>query len=282
MIKIDCLKIRDNILADLPAIKGEAIFIQVGDRSDSTTYINSKKKLCEKYNIKYSHIQRGENISQTDLINIIEQFNQDDNVVGIMVQLPLPIHIDEQAVINAIAPEKDIDGFTHINKGKLMVGDRSAIVPCTPLGIMCILQAIKFNPRGKNVVIAGRSNIVGKPMTQLLINFGATVTCCNSSTPDDKLKELILKSDLFISAIDKPWYFDVEYFGKENLKLLNNTIAIDVGIAKVEDKLKGNIDTELYDYFQAVTPVPGGVGPMTVACVLTNIAKCEKIQSENK
>lgn len=282
MIKIDCLKIRDNVLADLPEIKGEAIFIQVGDRPDSTTYINSKKKLCEKYNIKYSHIQRGEGISQTDLINIIEQFNQNDNVVGIMVQLPLPIHIDEQAVINAIAPEKDIDGFTHINKGKLMVGDKSAIVPCTPLGIMCILQAIKFNLRGKNVVIAGRSNIVGKPMAQLLINFGATVTCCNSSTPDDKLKELILKSDLFISAIDKPWYFDVEYFGKENLKLLNNTIAIDVGIAKVEDKLKGNIDTELYDYFQAITPVPGGVGPMTVACVLTNIAKCEKIQSENK
>lgn len=282
MIKIDCLKIRDNILADLPEIKGEAIFIQVGDRPDSTAYINNKKKLCDKYNIKYKHIQKRESITETELIDLIVKYNYDDNVTGIMVQLPLPIHIDEQAVINAIDPVKDIDGFTHENKGKLMVGDRSAIVPCTPLGIMCILQAIKFNPKGKNIVIAGRSNIVGKPMTQLLINFGATVTCCNSSTPDDKLKELILKSDLFISAIDKPWYFDVEYFGKENLKLLNNTIAIDVGIAKVEDKLKGNIDTELYDYFQAITPVPGGVGPMTVACVLTNIAKCEKIQSENK
>lgn len=282
MIKIDCLKIRDNILADLPEIKGEAIFIQVGDRPDSTAYINNKKKLCDKYNIKYSHIQKRESITEAELIDLIVKYNFDDNVVGIMVQLPLPIHINEQAIIDAIDPVKDIDGFTHENKGKLMVGDRSAIVPCTPLGIMCILQAIKFNPKGKNVVIAGRSNIVGKPMTQLLINFGATVTCCNSSTPDDKLKELILKSDLFISAIDKPWYFDVEYFGKENLKLLNNTIAIDVGIVKVEDKLKGNIDTELYDHFQAITPVPGGVGPMTVACVLTNIAKCEKIQSENK
>lgn len=282
MIKIDCLKIRDNILADLPEIKGEAIFIQVGDRPDSTAYINNKKKLCDKYNIKYKHIQKRESITEAELIDLIVKYNYDDNVTGIMVQLPLPIHINEEAVIDAIWPEKDIDGFTHENKGKLMVGDRSAIVPCTPLGIMCILQAIKFNPKGKNIVIAGRSNIVGKPMTQLLINFGATVTCCNSSTPDDKLKELILKSDLFISAIDKPWYFDVEYFGKENLKLLNNTIAIDVGIAKVEDKLKGNIDTELYDYFQAITPVPGGVGPMTVACVLTNIAKCEKIQNENK
>lgn len=282
MIKIDCLKIRNNILADLPEIKGEAIFIQVGDRPDSTAYINNKKKLCDKYNIKYKHIKKRESITETELIDLIVQYNYDDNVAGIMVQLPLPIHINEQAVIDAIDPVKDIDGFTHENKGKLMVGDRSAIVPCTPLGIMCILQAIKFNPRGKNVVIAGRSNIVGKPMTQLLINFGATVTCCNSSTPDEKLKELILNSDLFISAIDKPWYFDIEYFGRENLELLNNTIAIDVGIAKVEDKLKGNIDTELYDYFQAITPVPGGVGPMTVACVLTNIAKCEKIQNENK
>lgn len=282
MIKIDCLKIRNNILADLPEIKGEAIFIQVGDRPDSTAYINNKKKLCDKYNIKYKHIQKRESITETELIDLIVKYNYDDNVAGIMVQLPLPIHINEQAVIDAIDPVKDIDGFTHENKGKLMVGDRSAIVPCTPLGIMCILQAIKFNPRGKNVVIAGRSNIVGKPMTQLLINFGATVTCCNSSTPDEKLKELILNSDLFISAIDKPWYFDIEYFGRENLELLKNTIAIDVGIVKVEDKLKGNIDTELYDYFQAITPVPGGVGPMTVACVLTNIAKCEKIQNENK
>lgn len=282
MIKIDCLKIRDNVLADLPKIKGETIFIQVGDRPDSTAYINNKKKLCDKYNIKYKHIHKRESITETELIDLIVKYNFDENVAGIMVQLPLPIHIDEQAVINAIAPEKDIDGFTHENKGKLMVGDRSAIVPCTPLGIMCILQAIKFNPKGKNVVIAGRSNIVGKPMTQLLINFGATVTCCNSNTPDKKMKELILNSDLFITAIDKPWYFDIEYFGRENLELLNNTIAIDVGIAKVEDKLKGNIDTELYDYFQAITPVPGGVGPMTVACVLTNIAKCEKIQNENK
>ena len=143
-----------------------------------------------------------------------------------------------------------------------------------------ILKAINFNLKRANVVVVGRSNIVGKPMVQLLINAGATVTCCNSNTDTATLKKLIFNSDLFISAIDKPWYFDVEYFGKDNLHLLNNTIAIDVGIARVEGKLKGNINTELYDYFQAVTPVPGGVGPMTVASVLMNIVKCEEIQTQ--
>lgn len=279
---INCLEIRDKLVADLPEIKGKAVFIQVGDRADSDAYINGKKTLCDKYGIKYSHIKNGEGIPQEDLIDIIEQYNQDKEVVGIMVQLPLPSHINEEAVINAIAPEKDIDGFTHINKGKLLVGDTTGIVPCTPLGIMSILLAINFDPKGKNVVVVGRSNIVGKPMVQLLINFGATVTCCNSNTPKETLKNLIFNSDLFISAIDKPWYFDVEYFGKDNLHLLNNTIAIDVGIARIQGKLVGNINKELYDDFKAITPVPGGVGPMTVASVLINIAKCEKIQSDNR
>lgn len=279
---INCLEIRDELTANLPKIKGTAVFIQVGDRADSNTYIANKIKLCEKHGIAYNHFHLTEDVTEEELINHINAFNDTKDVTGIMVQLPLPKHINEEAVINAIAPEKDIDGFTHINKGKLLVGDTTGIVPCTPLGIMAILKAINFDLKGKNVVVVGRSNIVGKPMVQLLINAGATVTCCNSNTPKETLKNLIFNSDLFISAIDKPWYFDVEYFGKDNLHLLNNTIAIDVGIARIQRKLVGNINKELYDDFKAITPVPGGVGPMTVASVLINIAKCEKIQSDNR
>ena len=277
---INCLEIRDELTAKLPKIKGTAVFIQVGDRADSNTYIANKIKLCEKHGITYNHFHLTEDVTEEELINHINVFNDTKDVTGIMVQLPLPKHINEEAVINAIAPEKDIDGFTHINKGKLLVGDETGIVPCTPLGIMAILKAINFNLKGANVVVVGRSNIVGKPMVQLLINAGATVTCCNSSTDTATLKKLIFNSDLFISAIDKPWYFDVKYFGKDNLHLLNKTTAIDVGIARIEGKLRGNINTELYDYFQAVTPVPGGVGPMTVASVLMNIVKCEEIQNK--
>lgn len=279
---INCLKIRDELTANLPEVKGTAVFIQVGNRADSNTYIANKIKLCEKYGITYNHFHLTEDITEEELINHINAFNDTKDVAGIMVQLPLPKHINEEAIINAIAPEKDIDGFTHINKGKLLVGDETGIVPCTPLGIMAILKAINFDPKGKNVVVVGRSNIVGKPMVQLLINAGATVTCCNSNTPKEILKNLIFNSDLFISAIDKPWYFNVEYFGKDNLHLLNNTIAIDVGIARIQGKLVGNINKELYDDFKAITPVPGGVGPMTVASVLINIAKCEKIQFDNR
>ena len=279
---INCLEIRDELTANLPEVKGTAVFIQVGNRADSNTYIANKIKLCEKYGITYNHFHLTEDITEEELINHINAFNDTKDVAGIMVQLPLPKHINEEAIINAIAPEKDIDGFTHINKGKLLVGDETGIVPCTPLGIMAILKAINFDPKGKNVVVVGRRNIVGKPMVQLLINAGATVTCCNSNTPKEILKNLIFNSDLFISAIDKPWYFNVEYFGKDNLHLLNNTIAIDVGIARIQGKLVGNINKELYDDFKAITPVPGGVGPMTVASVLINIAKCEKIQFDNR
>ena len=274
---INCLEIRDNILKDINVSQGRNIFIQVGNRADSNIYIRNKKRLCNKYGISHKHVEYEEYITEQELIDRIEHFNNCHDVTGIMVQLPLPKHINEEAIINAIDPKKDIDGFTHINKGKLMVGDETAIIPCTPLGIIKILEGIDFDCKGKNVVIVGRSNIVGKPMVQLLINEGATVTCCNSNTPQEKIKELIFNSDLFISAIDKPCYYDVEYFGKDNLTKLNNTIAIDVGIIKVNDKIEGNISKEIYENFKAITSVPGGVGLMTVAGVLMNIVKCSKM-----
>lgn len=280
---LDCKQYKKDIIDVVKEhykIKGKSVFIQVGDNSASTTYINQKNKACENAGIEYFHLQLPKDIEQNLLIEQIEFFNKHNDYVGIMVQLPLPNHIDEQTVINAINPEKDIDGFTHVNKGKLMVADDSVIVPCTPYGIDTLLELINFNLQGKNVVVVGRSNIVGKPMTQLLINRGATVTCCNSKTPKETLKNLILNSDLFISAIDKPNYFDIQYFGKDNLAKLKNIVAIDVGIFRINNKLYGNISKELYESFEAITPVPGGIGQMTVASVISNIIKCASLQNK--
>lgn len=279
---IDCLAIRDNLINNIKDninIENErAVFIQVGNRADSNAYIKGKKALCDKVGIRYLHIQCEEEITESELLNLIEKYNKDNTAIGIMVQLPLPKHINEESIINAILPQKDIDGFTYINKGKLMVGDETGLIPCTPLGITKILEAINFDCKGKKVVIVGRSNIVGKPMVQLLINKGATVISCNSNTPEETLKSLILDCDLFISAIDKPWYFNIEYFGKQNLYKLQNVTAIDVGIIRDDNRLKGNIDIELYNAFKDITPVPKGVGPITVAGVIMNIIKCKEIQ----
>lgn len=284
---IDCLSIRDKWLEELELEKVaksnyKALFIQVGDREDSTTYVNNKKSLCDRFSIGYTNLKFPDNMTEDLLIEFIEHYNSSKNILCMMVQLPLPSHINEERVINAIDPKKDLDGFTHINKGKLLVGDESAILPCTPYGIMKILESIDFDCRGKNVVVAGRSNIVGKPMVQLLINNGATVTCCNSSTDKEKFKELVFNSDLFISAIDKPNYYNTEFFGEENLDKLKNVIAIDVGIFRIDGELCGNIDKNIYDNFKAITPVPKGVGPMTVAGVLANIKKCYDINIEGE
>lgn len=278
---LKCNQYRDDLAENLKKtckINGISVFIQVGDNPASTTYINQKGKACNKAGIQYNYVVFSKDITEEQLIAKIEEYNNSVDVVGIMVQLPLPSHINEDAVINAIKPEKDIDGFTHVNKGKLMVADESVIVPCTPYGIDTLLESINFDCEGKNVVVVGRSNIVGKPMTQLLINRGATVTCCNSKTSKETLTNLILNSDLFISAIDKSDFFDIQYFGKDNLAKLSNIIAIDVGIFRILDKLHGNINKELYDYFKAITPVPGGVGPMTITGVLSNIIKCASLQ----
>ena len=278
---LNCNEYRDDIakiIKENYKINGVSVFIQVGDNPASTTYINQKGKACNKAGIQYNYVVFDKDTTEEQLIAKIEEYNSSVDVIGIMVQLPLPSHINEDAVINAIKPEKDIDGFTHVNKGKLMTNDKTALIPCTPLGIAKLLKNINFDLQGKNVVVVGRSNIVGKPMTQLLINEGATVTCCNSKTSKETLTNLILNSDLFISAIDKPDFFDIQYFGKDNLAKLSNIIAIDVGIFRIEDKLHGNINKELYDYFKAITPVPGGVGPMTITGILSNIIKCASLQ----
>lgn len=271
---INCKEIRDKEIAKIKeTYKGgcKVAFIQVGKNEASNVYVRNKIKLCKKVGIEVEHIQFKEIISEGELINFIEFLNKQKEIHGIMVQLPLPRHIDEQAVINSIDAEKDIDGFTAINKGKLMLDDESALISCTPKGIMTILEHQKIDLNGKNVVIAGRSNIVGKPLAQLMINKGATVTVCNSKTSKYLLKYLISTSDIFISAIGQ-----ANYFNYETLDVyLSDTIAIDVGINRDSDgKLCGDIDKELYDEFKAVTSVPGGVGLITVLEVIRNSIEC--------
>ena len=268
---INCKEIREKEIAKIKeTYKGgcKVVFIQIGENPASNVYVRNKINLCKEVGIEVKHIQGDEETSQEALINSIKRFNLDKDIHGIMVQLPLPEHISEEAVINAIAPEKDIDGFTTINKGKLMIGDKDAIIPCTPKGIMTILEHENIDLQGKNVVIVGRSNIVGKPLAQLMINAGATVTVCNSKTDKIILNCLIASSDIFISAIGKANHFNKNTF---EFYRLDNTIAIDVGINRDnEGKLCGDISKELYDSFKDVTSVPGGVGVMTVLEVIKN------------
>lgn len=272
---INCKEIREKEISKIKeTYKGgcKVVFIQIGENPASNVYVRNKINLCKEVGIEVKHIQGDEETSQEALINSIKRFNLDKDIHGIMVQLPLPEHISEEAVINAIAPEKDIDGFTTINKGKLMIGDKDAIIPCTPKGIMTILEYQGIDLNGKIVTIVGRSNIVGKPLAQLMINAGATVTVCNSKTDEITLNCLIAYSDIFISAIGKANHFNKNMF---EFYRLDNTIAIDVGINRDEEgKLCGDIDKELYEEFKDVTSVPGGVGVMTVLEVIKNSIEC--------
>ena len=279
---IICEEIREKEIEKIKeTYKGccKVAFIQIGDNPASNVYVRNKIKLCEEVGIEVKHIQGDEETSEEALLYSIEKLNNDKNIHGIMVQLPLPAHINEQAVINAIAPNKDIDGFTSANKGKLMIGDKTAILPCTPKGIMTVLEHQNIDLAGKNVVIVGRSNIVGKPLANLMINEGATVTVCNSKTDRRKLINYIAQSDIFISAIGIANYWNKSKFYYNNLR---STIAIDVGINRdSEGKLCGDIDKNLYYKFEAVTSVPGGDGVMTVLEVIKNSIECyEKLGVE--
>lgn len=286
---LNCKEIRSN---EIERMKRElnlngcrAVFVQVGNNSASDVYVRNKINLCTEVGIEVKHLHFDDTMKEEKLIALINTMNTDDTIHGIMVQLPLPRHIDENKIINAISPEKDIDGFTHINKGKLMVGDNTSMVACTPSGIMDIIDYIGEDIKGKNVIIVGRSNIVGKPLAQLLINKGATVTVCNSSTNIHFLGELISRSDMFITAIGCANYFNKDLFDKIDLPLcrLKNIVAIDVGINRDEhNKLCGDISRDLYENFRIITPVPNGVGVMTVLNVIKNIIKCYKNKVDNK
>jgi len=240
---------------------GLAVII-VGENPASQVYVRNKTRACEKVGFYSETIKLEENISEDDLIKKIEELNEDDKIDGILVQLPLPKHIDELKVINSIKPEKDVDGFSNVNVGKMVIGDESGFLSCTPYGIMQLLEGYDIDVDGKDVVVVGRSNIVGKPMAMMLIQKGATVQVCNSRTKD--LSKKLKKADIIVVAVGVPRMIKAT-------DVKEGVVVIDVGINRVDGKLCGDVDYEdVAQKASYITPVPGGVGPMTIASLIKN------------
>ena len=236
--------------------------IQVGKDPASTVYVNNKKKACEYIGIKSLSYELPEEATEQELLSIVEELNGRDDVDGILVQLPLPEHMNEDKVLLAIAPEQDVDGFHPINVGNLSIG-RPGYVSCTPAGIIQLLKRSGIEIEGKECVVLGRSNIVGKPMAMLLLRENGTVTVCHSRTRN--LKEITRRADILVVAVGKPRFVDAEYVKK-------GAIVVDVGIHRNEEgKLCGDVDFDsVAPLASAITPVPGGVGPMTIAMLMWN------------
>lgn len=252
----------DNLKNSNKRVPGLAVII-VGNNPASKIYVNSKVKACEKVGFYSKAIFLDENISQAELLENIQALNNDKNIDGILVQLPLPKHLNEDEICNAIDTSKDVDGFKAENLGKVMLGKEDGMVPCTPQGIMYLLDSIKdINLYGMNGVVIGRSNIVGKPISSLLINRGVTTTVCNSRTKN--IEDILRNADIIVAALGKPKFL------KENM-VKEGAIIIDVGINRVDGKLCGDVDFENVSKLASfITPVPGGVGPMTIAMLLNN------------
>ena len=243
--------------------------IIVGDDPASRVYVNNKKKKCALVGIRSLEYALEEKTSQSELIGLIEQLNRDKTVDGILCQLPLPGHIDEKAVIEAIDPQKDVDCFCNVNIGKLWTGD-AVFLPCTPAGIMKLLENYHIDASGKSCVIVGRSNIVGKPLAALMLKADATVTVCHSRTKN--LAEICRSADILVAAVGKPRFITGDM-------VKENSVVIDVGINRLENgKLCGDVDFDsVSNKASYITPVPGGCGPMTIAVLMENTIKaCEE------
>ncbi len=241
--------------------------ILIGDYAPSLIYVKNKEKSAREVGINSEIIRYSKNVSEKDILKKIEELNKNDEISGILVQLPLPSQISKEKIINAINPSKDVDGFNPINVGNLSSGYDS-IVPCTPLGCLLLIKNIESNLAGKHAVIIGRSNLNGKPMAQLLLKENCTVTIVHSKTND--LQNECLKADILVAAVGVPNLIKKDWVKK-------NAIVIDVGINKVGEKIVGDVNfDELKDNVKAITPVPGGVGPMTIACLLKNTLTCFK------
>lgn len=246
-------------------VKPKGVFIQVGDDYASTLYIKNKIKAMEACNFEYELYRCSSDISEDSLLDVIYEMNDDPTVAGIMVQLPLPKHIDEESVKNAISPYKDIDGFSIENLGSVCAGKTSGIIPATPQGILMLLHEYDINVEGKHVVVLGRSETVGRPIANLLSNkeHNATVTLCHSYTGD--IKKFTKMADIVICAIGQP-----NFLTKDMIK--KGAVIIDVGINRdSEGNLCGDCDASVQEVASYVTPVPGGVGPMTVASLMCNL-----------
>ena len=261
------LKVKESVKVRADELKKFGVeptlaVILVGEDKASQTYVRAKEKACNEYGIKSVAHRLSENTTQNELLALINVLNLDDSIHGILVQLPLPKHIDTNVVLAAIDPRKDVDGFHAVNVGKLVSG-LDGFVPCTPLGVMEILKEYGIDVAGLNAVVIGRSNIVGKPMANLLLNASATVTITHSKTKN--LKEICKNADLIVAAIGKPFFLKADM-------VKDGAVVVDVGINRLDDgRLVGDVDfDEVAPKCSYITPVPGGVGPMTIAMLLNN------------
>lgn len=268
-------EMKDELKEKVAAMKKDGVeitlaVIQVGNDPASTVYVGNKKKACEYIGINSLAYEIPEETTEQELLDLVEKLNQDDKVNGILVQLPLPKHIDENKVINAISAKKDVDGFHPQSVGALSIGQKG-FVSCTPAGIIELLKRSNIEIEGKECVVVGRSNIVGKPMALLLLRENGTVTVCHSRTKD--LKEITKRADILVVALGKPKFITKEY-------VKEGAVVIDVGIHRNENnKLCGDVDFEdVEPICSAITPVPGGVGPMTITMLMNNCVESVEIQ----
>lgn len=267
-IILDGKKLRDKIFEDLKTKldkmekKPTLAVILVGENPASQIYVRNKKKTAEKLGINSISIEYPSDITESELLQKIEELNNDENVTAILVQLPLPAHIDKNKVIDKILPQKDVDGLTPYNLGKLFSGEEPYVYPCTPKGILLLLDEYNIELEGRHVVVVGRSNLVGKPVAQLLLKRNATVTMCHSHTKN--LANITKTADIIVSAVGK------NVIGEKMLK--SNCVVVDVGIFRDENgKISGDVDFENVSKVAAyISPVPGGVGPMTIASLMLN------------
>lgn len=260
-------KIKEQVKVRVEKLKSQGVtpglaVVLVGDNSASLTYVKNKQRTCEALGMRSDLHEFPESLSEAELLSKIDELNNDPGIHGILVQLPLPKHIDEFKVINAISPTKDVDGFHPISVGNMMIG-KEAFLPCTPHGIMKLLEHYGIDPAGKHAVVIGRSNIVGKPVGQLLLQKDATVTYCHSKTQD--LASFTRQADILVAAIGRAKFID-------HTHIKPGAVIIDVGMNRDESgKLCGDVDyADILETASFATPVPGGVGPMTIAMLMEN------------
>lgn len=266
--------IKEELRVEVQKLKEKGVsvclaVVQVGEDSASCVYVRNKKRACSYIGIESKSYELPESTTEDELAGLVESLNQDESINGILVQLPLPAHIDEDRIINLIRPEKDVDGFHPVNVGRLWTGE-DGFLSCTPAGIIQLLKRSNITMEGKQCVIIGRSNIVGKPMAALLLRENATVTIAHSKT--ENLKEITKRADILIVAIRKPKFINSEY-------VKEGAVVIDVGMHRDEEnKLCGDVDfIDVEPHTSAITPVPGGVGPMTIAMLMDNCVKTVRV-----
>lgn len=265
---LDGKKLRDKIFLDLKAKldnmpqKPTLAVILAGNDPASAIYVRNKKKTAENLGINSLVIEYPSNVTEVELLSKIKELNNDKSITAILVQLPLPEHINKFRIIDTISPQKDVDGLTPYNLGKLFAGEEPYVYPCTPKGILLLLDEYNIDVDGKHVVVIGRSNLVGKPVAQMLLKRNATVTMCHSHT--ENLSEITKTADIIVSAVGK------KVIGEKMLK--SDCVVVDVGIYKDENgKVRGDVDFENVSKITAyISPVPGGVGPMTIASLMLN------------